>query len=276
MNVTQQEAEVVIAVALDAVELVQQMRRSGELEVRSKSSDIDLVTAADVACERFVREALAARFPGVGLLGEESNQAPVEEYFWVVDPIDGTTNYANGLPHGAVNIALQRGEETLLGVTAHLALDWIYYARRGAGAFQRGPGGDETRLHVNQSAQLRRSLLTTGFPYTRGEIDDDNSAEFTYFLRRASDVRVLGSAALDLAFIASGISAGYWEFGINPWDVAPGALLVREAGGVVTDYAGKPWTLYERKVVASNGNPELHRALLEGIHTARQASLAPG
>ena len=274
MNITQRDAEIVIAVALEAAGLVQHMRRSGGLEVKSKSNDIDLVTAADVACEHFLRAALAARFPAVGLLGEESNQAPTEEYFWVVDPIDGTTNYANNLPHCAVNVALQHQEETLLGVTVHLAMDWVYYARRGAGAFVRQPNGSEERLHVNQVDRLRRALLTTGFPYTRGEVADDNTAEFTYFVQHASDVRVLGSAALDMAFVAAGISAGYWEFGINPWDVAPGALLVREAGGLVTDYEGAPWTLYGRRLVASNGQPGLHDALLGGIRTARQTLLA--
>jgi len=270
MNVTQQDADAVIAIALDAARLVQEMRRAGGLEIRAKSTEIDLVTAADVACERFLHAALAARYPGVGLLGEESNQAPTEEYFWVVDPIDGTTNFANNLPHCAVNIALQHHEETLLGVTVHLAMDWVYYARRGAGAFLREPGGAETRLRVNEADRLRRALLVTGFPYTRGSLPDDNTAEFAYFVRNASDVRVLGSAALDLAFVASGIAAGYWEFNLNPWDVAPGALIVREAGGVVTNYEGAPWSLYERRVVASNGQPGFHAALLTGINKVRQ------
>jgi myo-inositol-1(or 4)-monophosphatase len=273
MHVTQQDADTVIAVALDAAGLVQRMRRSGGLEVHAKSSEIDLVTAADLACEQFVREALSARYPGVGLLGEESNQAPAEDFFWVVDPIDGTTNFANNLPHCAVNIALQHHAETLLGVTVHLATDWVYYARRGAGAFFREPNGHETRLHVNRVNQLRRALLVTGFPYTRGQLPDDNVAEFAHFVRGASDVRVLGSAALDLAFVASGIAAASWEFNLNPWDVAPGALIVREAGGIVTDYDGAPWTLYGRRVVASNGQPALHDALLSGIRVARQASL---
>jgi myo-inositol-1(or 4)-monophosphatase len=276
MHVTQQDADTVIAVALDAASLVQQMRRSGGLEIHAKSSDIDLVTAADVACEHFIREALSARYPAVGLLGEESNQAPTEDFFWVVDPIDGTTNFANNLPHCAVNIALQHHTETLLGVTVHLALDWVYYARRGAGAFVREPNGQETRLRVNQVSQLRRALLVTGFPYTRGQLPDDNTAEFTHFVCSASDVRVLGSAALDLAFVASGVAAGYWEFNLNPWDVAPGALIVREAGGVVTNYDGTPWSLYDRKVVASNGEPGFHETLLAGIRTTRQAKFGAG
>lgn len=270
MNVTQQDTEIVIAVAQDAARLVQRMQREGLSNVRSKSSESDLVTEADVACEHFVRAALTARYPGVGLWGEESNQMPVEEYFWVVDPIDGTTNYANHLPHCAVNIALNRHEETLLGVTVHLALDWVYHARSGAGAYLRRPDGSEERLHVNQVDRLRRALVLTGFPYTRGQLADDNTAEFAHFVRHASDVRVLGSAALDLAFVASGIATGYWEFGLNSWDVAPGALLVREAGGRVTDYDGKPWTLRGRRVVASNGQPALHDALLTGIHGARR------
>ena len=270
MNVTQQDTEIVIAVAQDAARLVQRMQREGLSNVRSKSSEIDLVTEADVACEHFLRAALTARYPGVGLWGEESNLMPTEEYFWVVDPIDGTTNYANYLPHCAVNIALQHHEATLLGVTVHLGLDWVYYARSGAGAYLRRPDGSEERLHVSQVERLRSATLLTGFPYTRGELPDDNTAEFTYFVRHASDVRVLGSAALDLAFVASGIATAYWEFGLNPWDAAPGALLVREAGGRVTDYDGNPWTLRGRRVVASNGQPALHDALLTGIHGARQ------
>src|SRR5207244_2211509 len=127
------------------------------------------------------------------------------------------------------------------------------------------PDGSQSRLHVNQVAQLARALLTTGFPYHRAESPDNNSAEFNYFLIQAQGVRCMGSAALDLANVASGALAAFWEGWLNPWDVAPGALLLQEAGGLVTDYDGQPWRLTSRSVVASNGQPQLHRELLEGI-----------
>jgi myo-inositol-1(or 4)-monophosphatase len=192
------------------------------------------------------------------------------EFFWVVDPIDGTTNFANGLDFYAVNIALNRGEETVLGVTLELPARRLYWAVAGQGAYERLADGQDRRLQVNRGGGLGRALLSTGFPYHRTEHEDNNLREFNYFVAHAQGVRCMGSAALDLVNVARGALAGYWEGWLNPWDAAAGALLVREAGGVVTDYSGRPWRLRSKTLVASNGQPALHEALLAGIHHARE------
>ncbi len=264
------DIERVIAVAQRAGELVLQMQRDGLRAAKSKSTAIDIVTEADIASEQLIRAALHELYPTVGFWGEESNQQPSEEYFWLVDPIDGTTNYANGLPIFAVNIALHRQEIGLLGVTVQLPSGNVYWAEQGKGAYLREVGGVQRRLAVSQVSELKQALLTTGFPYHRAVSPDNNTAEFIHFVQQAQGVRCMGSAALDLAYVASGALAAFWEGWLNPWDAAPGALLIREAGGQVTDYTGTPWTLTSRSLIASNGQPALHNALMAGIHTARQ------
>lgn len=271
MSIELRDVDIVIGVARAAGDLARRMYASGQATVREKSSAIDLVTAADVAAETFIRDTLERLFPGVALWGEESNQRPGQRSFWLVDPIDGTTNFAHNVAYCSVNIALQDGLDTLLAVTYHIGLDCTYYARWGLGAFLRDASGHERRLAVSSTASLRTALLITGFPYHRAESIDNNSAEFTYFMPRTACVRNLGSAALDLAHVAMGAADGYWEAWLNPWDIAAGALLVREAGGMVTTYEGHEWTLDANHIVASNGAPTLHEALLDGIRVARAA-----
>jgi myo-inositol-1(or 4)-monophosphatase len=264
------DIEAIISVVRRAGQLVTEMRQTGLQQVQSKSAVIDLVTEADLASEALLRKELQRLYPGVGFWGEESNQPPTEDSFWLVDPIDGTTNYANGVPHYAVNVALCQGTQAMLAVTLHLPGSNIYWASEGKGAFMRTPDGRQQRLQVNRAQQLNRALLTTGFPYHRAESMDNNSAEFAYFLPLCQSVRCLGSAALDLAFVASGALAAFWEGWLGPWDATAGVLLVREAGGFVTDYQGNPWQLPGNTgLVASNGQPELHEALLTGIQIAR-------
>jgi myo-inositol-1(or 4)-monophosphatase len=266
----QADLAVVAQIAQQAGDLILAMQADGLRAITGKSSAIDLVTEADVASEKLIRSELSARYPAYDFWGEESNQPPQAATFWVVDPIDGTSNFANGLPYFAVNIALQHDDQTLLGVTLELPARRLYFAQAGGGAFVRTPDGRERPLRVNQAADLNRAFLSTGFPYHRSEYADNNLAEFGYFLGTSQGVRCMGSAALDLVNVASGALAAYWEGWLKPWDAAPGALLVREAGGLVTDYRGAPWTLTKQTLVASNGNPALHTALLDGIHQARQ------
>lgn len=275
MRIEARDIDCVIAVARGAGDLARRMYAAGQATVREKSSEIDLVTAADVAAEGFIRSALDRLYPGVALWGEESNQPPAQTLYWLVDPIDGTTNFAHNVAYCAVNIALQDGPTTLLAVTYHIGLDCTYYAQPGGGAFLRTARGEERQLRVSATAGLRRALLITGFPYHRAEAADNNAAEFAYFMPRTACVRNFGSAALDLAHVAQGAADGYWEGWLNPWDIAAGALLVREAGGRVTTYGGREWTIADNHIVASNGVPALHDALLAGIRTARAPLTAP-
>ena len=251
------------------------MREEGLQNVRTKSSASDIVTEADVAAEKLIHQELRALDNSLGFWGEESNRQPDENAFWLVDPIDGTNNFAMGLPLFAVNIALNNGPDTVIGVTLSLPSQRVYWAAAGAGSWLRQADGSEVRILVSEAAELAQAFLTTGFPYHRAEHADNNSAEHSYFISRAQGVRCFGSAAMDLAFVASGALGGYWESWINPWDAAPGALLVREAGGRVTNYAGEPWALTDRDIVASNGKAGVHDALLEGIRTARATLSSP-
>lgn len=269
MHFDQSDVELVIEVAQQAGELVRRMQDAGLRNVHSKSSAGDLVTEADVASERLIRDALHARYPSVGLWGEESNTMPDTEYFWLVDPIDGTTNYAFGLDYNAVNVALQHRTQTLLGVTYQIHTGRIYHSLAGAGAFRREAHGAESALHVNGVDELRRALVATGFPYHSGVSADNNTAEFARVTALSGSIRCLGAAALDLAHVAGGALSAFWEGWLNAWDAAPGVLFVREAGGRVTDYAGQEWTIHSGPLVASNGQPGVHAPLLEAIQAAR-------
>ncbi len=263
------DVEAVIEVARRAGALVERMRAEGLRPVGSKSNEIDLVTEADTASEKLLREELHRLYPQAGFWGEESNQRPHEEHYWLVDPIDGTTNYAAGLPNYSVSIGLYRGDVGLLGVVLALPFGRVYWAERGRGAYVREPDGRERRMRVNQANRLRAAILSTGFPYDRAENPDNNVAEFEQFVLDCQDIRRMGSAAIDLALVADGALAAHWELMLNPWDVAAGFLMVEEAGGLVTGLDGKPWTLTGKRYIASNGQPELHQALVEGMRRAR-------
>jgi len=270
MTIDQFDVAAIIAIVQKAGALVEQMRRDGLATVKRKSSVIDLVTEADLASEALLRRELHALYPQVGFWGEESNQRPTEEFFWLVDPIDGTTNFANGLPLYAVNVALCQGEAALIGVTLQLPAGIIYWAVRGQGAYQRDIAGIDQRLQVNGATELPRALVGTGFPYHRAESSDNNSAEIAYFIPLAQSTRCLGAAALELAMVATGALGAFWEGWLGPWDCAAGVLLIREAGGQVTDYRGVEWTIPGGMgLAASNGQSSLHHALLTGIQTAR-------
>jgi myo-inositol-1(or 4)-monophosphatase len=269
------DREAIISLVQRAGQLVLNMRRAGLRNVQSKGVEIDLVTEADLACEAFLREELQPLLPTAGFWGEESNQQPNEEWFWIADPVDGTVNFASGVAFYAVNLALQAGDKCLLGVTVEPNSGRTYWTEQGEGAYLREASGSQRRLQVNQVDRLSRAMLTTGFPYHRSDPTNNNTVEFAYFTQRALGVRCMGSAAMDLAHVASGVMAAYWEAQLKPWDAVAGALMVREAGGLVTDYLGDEWSLSSTDLVASNGNADLHSLLLEGI-AAAQASLTPG
>ena len=271
-----------IDVAMQAGDLVLGMQAAGLQNTRNKSTTIDLVTEADLACERFLREALGKLLPGASFWGEESNELPESEYFWLVDPIDGTTNFAHGLPYFAISIALNRlsddnGEQkidTQLGVLVELPAQHVYWAEKGKGAFVRAANGEVEQLQVNQVAQLNQAVLAASFPYHAAQSPDHNGLEFAHFVPLCQSMRSLGAAALDIAYVSRGVLTAFWGGWLGPWDAAASVLMVREAGGVVTDYHGDPWALHlddgkGRGLVASNGQPAIHHSLLDGIRTAR-------
>ena len=219
--------------------------------------DVDLVTVADRTVEKLIRGRLAEVFPEHGVYGEEGTRERMEgEFRWYVDPLDGTTNFAHGFPQFCVSMGLeQRPQGTSATGDGHIVAgviydplrDELYTAERNLGAWLNGK-----RLHVSRTKELAESLVSTGFP-SRKRHESPNIHFYHEFTLRSHGVRRAGSAALDLAFVAAGRLEAFWEFNLNPWDTAAGILLVEEAGGRVTDFAGRPFQLNSREVLASNG-----------------------
>lgn len=234
----------------------------GHVAVEYKGA-IDLVTEADREAERVIISRIRAAFPEHGFLAEESGRDKADsDWVWLIDPLDGTTNYAHGLPLFAVSIALQAQGELVIGVVYDPLRDELFSAEKGNGAWL-----NETPLKVSDQHQLQRSLLVTGFPYSIKETDHHNLDHFANFLMEAQAVRRLGSAAIDLAYVAAGRMDGYWEVSLNAWDMAAGALLVTEAGGRVTDLRGRPFHVEGRQILATNGH--LHEPMLAVLQRGR-------
>ncbi len=224
-----------------------------EVEIRHKG-EIDLVTEIDLASERLIADILSSS--GLPILGEEEAKTEATGTYWLVDPLDGTTNYAHGFPWFAPSIALMQDKEPVLGVVYHVMTDELFWAQKGNGAFLNG-----RQLRVSQTRALGEALLATGFPYNVHQKPTQVLGAFGEFLTRAQGIRRAGAAALDLAYVACGRFDGFWEMLLKPWDTAAGVLLVREAGGQVTDFLGQDFDPFVPHVVASNGR--LHKELVE-------------
>lgn len=235
-----------------------------EKQVRTKSSAVDFVTQFDMAAETLLTERLRAAFPDYGLLGEEgTDETGAQPYTWIIDPLDGTSNYAHGFPVFCVSLALYEGQRPLVGVIYDPVHDECFTATAGGGAHLIDRKG-QRRLQVSAAAELISSLLATGFPYDVHTSPLDNVAYVGRFVRRAFGLRRAGSAALDMAYVAAGRLDGYWEFKVHAWDVAAGILLVQEAGGCVTLINGRPLVLGRQlDILASNGL--IHDAMLSVV-----------
>ena len=229
-----------------------------------KRTSVDLVTEYDKRAEAHIVGALSAAFAGDEVVAEEGGgQGGASGRRWLVDPLDGTTNFAHGLPFFCLSIAVEDAHGPLAGVIDAPALGWHFYAARGQGAFLVEHGLGERRLAVSDTAELRASLLATGFPYDTASSARNNLAEWTRIYPLTQGLRRVGAAALDLCFVAAGWMDGYWELKIKPWDVAAGALFVVEAGGRVSDYRGGPFVSDGGEILASNGR--LHDALAAAL-----------
>jgi myo-inositol-1(or 4)-monophosphatase len=235
----------------------------GETRTITLKGGIDLVTDADHASEAALLAFIAARFPGAAVLAEESGASGsgAGGLRFFVDPLDGTTNYAHGVPHFAVNVAVADARGLAAGATYDPLRDELFTAARGAGATLNG-----APLRQSGRTELEGALLVTGFPYDVHVRPDPPLRLFAAFLRRARAVRRFGSAALDLAYVAAGRFDGFWEVGLKPWDVAPGILIAREAGALVTDCEGTDRMLETGDIVAAT--PALHRPMLDVIAAA--------
>ena len=236
------------------------------LTVQSKSPN-DFVTEVDRAAEQAIIEVLRDAFPGHGILAEESGESgPESEFTWIIDPLDGTTNFIHGMPQYAVSIA-----QTKNGVLEHAVVydpntNEMFTASRGAGAFL-----NDRRIRVSRRTRLNEALIGTGFPFRQFDHVDAYLAMFKELTQKTAGIRRPGAASLDLAYVAAGRFDGFWEMGLSPWDMAAGVLLIQEAGGLVSDLSGEANYLTTGNLVA--GTPKIFGQLLPIIQAWRPANL---
>ncbi len=245
-------------------------RRAGEL-VRSRvgarqnvehKGAIDLVTDTDRAAEELIVRAIVDRFPEHTIVAEERKdrkKSPIHS--WYIDPIDGTTNFSHGYPVFCVSIAYEEKHKLVLGVVYDPMRDEMFYAARGRGAYL-----DDGKIAVSTTDDLDKSLLSTGFPYNVRKEPDRVVREFTAFLLSAQAVRRDGAAALDMCYLACGRFDGFWERDLSPWDTAAGQVIVEEAGGIITDFRGKPFRAGGKTILATNGL--IHMQMMETLQNA--------
>lgn len=236
----------------------QAFHRADAVNLREKTAN-DFVTETDLAAERIIIETLRRAYPDHGFLAEESGASEPREYTWIIDPIDGTTNFIHGIPHFAISIALRVGGRLEQAVVYDPVKEDLFTATRGAGAFL-----NNQRIRVTQRPDLRGALLGTGIPFRAHQDLDRYVDGLRRLLPDTAGVRRIGSAALDLAYVACGRFDGFFELSLNVWDVAAGVLLVQEAGGIVADWTGNPEALRTGDIVAAN--PKLLRAMLQRLN----------
>ncbi len=248
------------AIAREAGALL--MSRFKDKHIVGYKGEIDIVTEADLLSEEMLKARISERFPGHDIVAEESRETGYgSEFRWIIDPLDGTTNYAHGYPVFCVSIALEIKGQLALGVIYNPLLDELFAAQRGGGAFLNGEN-----LSVSETTNLSRSLLATGFPYDIRESKNNNIDNFIAMALKVQAIRRAGSAALDMAYVAAGRFDGFWELKLKPWDTAAGWLMITEAGGRVTNLQGEGFHLESPHVLASNG--KIHRDMLEIIKSA--------
>lgn len=244
--------------AIEAGELLK--KKFGKVRSINFKGDINIVTEADCISQEFIRKSIKEKYPDHGILSEEDLEIkPRAPFRWIVDPLDGTTNFAHGLPIFAVSIAVEYENEIITGVVYNPVSKELFWAERGGGAFL-----GKKRIKVSETDSLSRSLLATGFPYDIREDPNNNLDHFSKFALKAQAIRRLGSAALDLCFVACGRFDGFWELKLFPWDVAAGILIVEEAGGKLSDFKGFPTDIYSREIVASNG--KIHEEMIKVLN----------
>lgn len=236
-----------------------------ELNVFHKG-EINIVTAADQASEDYLRSRLAAERRDDAILGEEGGQSGESERVWVLDPLDGTTNYAHGYPAWCVTVALCISGVTELGAVYDPTRDELFCGRKKHGAFLNG-----RHLKVSQVSALNKAFIATGFPYNLRERPREVLRPFVTMTRRALGVRRPGSAALDLCYLAAGRFDGFWEYGLYPWDTAAAALIVEEAGGKASDPEGNAWSAEQKFILASNGL--IHEEMRKTLQLAKDEEL---
>lgn len=232
--------------------------------ISNKEGVNNLVTEADHAAEKAIIDTIQKDFPDHFILGEESGEmATGSEYKWIIDPLDGTVNFAHGIPICAVSIGIEHNGEMVMGAVLAPFINELYYARKGDGAFL-----NDKKIRVSSGTDIATSCLVTGFPYTYPKLHRGPLEIFSKLVTQGIPVRRLGSAAIDMCWVAAGRFEGFWEFNLSPWDTAAGEIIVKEAGGTVTDFDNKPFSCYQKQLLATNGH--IHEALLHEITGSKQ------
>jgi myo-inositol-1(or 4)-monophosphatase len=208
----------------------------------------NLVSYVDKKAEDMIVIALSSLLSDAGFIAEENSERPRgAQYNWIIDPLDGTTNFVHGIPVYSTCIALMKDDEVLLGVVYEMNLDECFYAWKGGGAWLNG-----SRIHVSKTAKLSEALIATGFPYYDYALMTEYMKVFEYCMRNTHGIRRLGSAAVDIVYVACGRFEGFYEYGLNAWDVAAGVCIVKEAGGKVSDFSGGDNYIFGREIITSN------------------------
>jgi len=250
---------IAISIAKEAGKI--QLRYFGQNHEVEYKGEINPTTEVDRLCDQFISQRIIENFPEHDLLTEEGHHSlKGSSWKWIVDPLDGTTNYFHGYPCFCVSIALEVEGEVRLGVVYNPVLDELFYAQKGRGAYLNGK-----RLKVSNIDRLEKGFLSTGFPYDVREYADFYLKYFREFITKSFAIRRAGSAALDLSYLAAGRFDGFWELKLQPWDVAAGSLLVAEAGGRVSDFKGNPFNIYLKEILASNCL--IHQEMLDVIQS---------
>ena len=217
---------------------------------------VDMVTKVDLGAEKIILDKIHENYPEHSIITEESDNIDAfSDYRWIIDPLDGTTNFVHSFPFFCVSIGLEYKGEIVMGVVFNPMLDEFFFAEKGNGAFL-----NDKSIHVSKNDTLNRTILATGFPYVISDKFDRNMELFSKIYRQTQGVRRAGSAAIDLCYVACGRFDGFWEFELNPWDVAAGSIIVEEAGGKITDFQGGNNFIYGREIMATNGL--IHEELL--------------
>ncbi len=238
-------------------------KKMGQKRKVTYKGAVNLVTEMDLVSEKVIVSTLRRYFPSHGILAEEkTGRQGISPFRWIIDPLDGTTNYAHGLPIFCVSIALEKEKELILGVVYDPMRQELFLAQKRKGAHLNGK-----KIHVSSTRQLSQSLLATGFPYDLRESPVNNFDHFKNFALRVHAVRRAGSAALDLCYVAAGRFDGFWEMKLGPWDLAAGSLMVREAGGKITNFSGEDLGLDGQHVLASNG--KIHSEMIDLLRKGR-------
>ncbi len=255
MNLEKITNQVVQLCLQDGAYIRQQLEllRAKDIELKD---DHNFVTYVDRTSEERLVEELSRILPGSGFIAEENDYGQSDaELKWVIDPLDGTTNFVHGVPLFAISIALMEGDKVIAGVVHEVNRSESFYSWKGGKAYVNGK-----EIRVSSAKTLKDSLLVTGFPYVRDQILDQYIELFKEYIRRSQDMRRLGSAATDLAYVAAGRFEGFYEISLNAWDVAAGSFLVQQAGGIVTDFQGGVDFIFGRSLISSNGF--IHREML--------------